>query len=248
MQTRAPFLIFLICFGLAAPSVAQDRASGWSVGAVIASAQSPYIARGQSTKAAPMLSYEGAIFTLGVNGLGVKALDGEVNKLSFHLAPRLSPLRHTSEPELAGIRRDHSLDFAMAYEYRASRRFGISARVSKGLSADQTGAAVNLGARGALRAGLVPLLMSAGASWKSAQLAQYDYGVYADEVKTDRAAYSVGPTTTPYLSIASSVPVGDNARLFGSVQADFLGNEVTNSPIVARSTLLSAALGLNYSF
>ena len=248
MQARTIIPTLLMAGGLAGPAAAQEMAAGWSIGAVLGSTQSAYVGRSQRTGIAPILSYEGERFTLGVNGLGVKVFDGSANKLSFHLAPRLSPLKDPSEPELAGIDRDHSLDLAVVYEYRASRQFGTFARVSKGINAAQNGVEVKVAARGAFSAGPVPLLVSAGASWKSAELSQYYYGVNASEVAVGRAAYTVGTTTTPFLSIGSSMPLGDNTRLFGSVRADFFGSAITNSPIVTRSTVVSAALGLTYSF
>lgn len=227
---------------------AQDSAPGLSIGVVAASTQSAYIGRDTRNALAPALRYDGARFTLGSDGLGIKAIESERHKLSFHLAPRLSPLNSPSEPQLAGIDRDHGLDLAVAYEHRPSERFGLSARLSKGISAAQRGVELRLAARQAVALGPLPVILSAGGSWKSAELSQYYYGVGPAEVAVGRPAYTVGATTTPFVSVSSSVPLGDHARLYGTVKAEFLGSAITNSPIVVRSTVVSAALGVSYGF
>lgn len=245
MRAKIILAALLVASSFGTMSVAAD---GLSLGLVVGTAQSAYIGRGQVTGIAPVFRYEGARFSIGSDGLGVKVLDGPTQKLSFHLAPRLSPLKSPSEPQLAGITRDHSLDLAISHEYRSSERFGIATRVSKGISAAQNGVEVKVALRGAVSAGPLPLLVSAGAAWQSAELGQYYYGVNAGEVAVGRPAYTVGASTTPFVSVGSSVPLGDNARLFGSVNAAFLGSAITNSPIVVRSTVVRAAFGMRYSF
>lgn len=251
MQNRAMISGLMASVGLALVStsaLAQETGNGLSIGALVATSQSPYIGQNQTTGIVPVLRYSGERFTIGSDGIGIKAIDTRTSKLSFHLAPRLSPLSAPSEPQLAGITRDHGVDAAISYEYRFSQQFGLSARVSKGLTDAQRGTEVILAARSAVSLGAMPLLLSAGASWKSAELGQYYYGVNAADVAVGRPAYTVGASTTPFVSIGSSMPIGDNARLFGTVRADFFGSEITNSPIVSRSTVVSAALGLSYSF
>lgn len=232
----------------ATPVLAQDSLSGFSVGALAATTQSPYIGRADSNGIVPVFRFEGERFTIGSNGFGLKVLDGPSSKLSFHLQPRMSPLSDPSEPELAGISRDHSADAAIVYEYRPTGAFGVSTKLSKGLTAAQDGTELTVAARGLAKVGFVPLVVSGGASWKSASLGQYYYGVNASEAIVGRAAYNVGATTTPFVSISSSAPLGDSLRVFGSVRADFLGAAITDSPIVVKSTPVSAAFGISYGF
>ncbi len=230
------------------PVLARDSLSGFSIGALAATTQSPYLGRSESNGIVPVFRYEGERLTIGSNGFGFKVLDGPSSKLSFHLQPRLSPLHEPSEPELAGISRDHSADAAIFYEYRPSKTFEISTKLSKGLTAAQDGTELTVAARGLANVGFVPLVVSGGASWKSAALGQYYYGVKASEAIVGRAAYDVGATTTPFVSISSSAPLGNNLRVFGSVRVDFLGAAITGSPIVAKSAPVSATFGISYGF
>ena len=155
--------------------VTSVSAEGLSLGLVVGTTQSPYIGRGQTTGIAPVFRYDGARFTIGSDGLGVKVLDGPVQKLSFHIAPRLSPLNSPSEPQLAGITRDHSLDLAVSHEYRSSERFGIATRISKGISAAQNGVEAKVALRAAVAAGRARV---ANATWE--QTARGYQSVFAD--------------------------------------------------------------------
>jgi outer membrane protein len=92
------------------------------------------------------------------------------------------------------------------------------------------------------------LVARGGASWRDSNLNTYLFGVYADEVRADRAEYQVKQGLTPFAGLMVSYPIAGNLSANLSAEAQYLSRTVADSPIVARRLMPSAMVGLFYSF
>lgn len=92
------------------------------------------------------------------------------------------------------------------------------------------------------------LTPSGGFNWRSKQLNDYYYGVEGKEVTAWRPAYNVGSTVAPLASIRLDYPLSDRWDLFSILSVEWLGSEITDSPIVDQHHLTSLLIGTMYKF
>lgn len=92
------------------------------------------------------------------------------------------------------------------------------------------------------------MFIEAGAVWQDADLAGFLYGVSAAEATTGRAAYAPGDVVVPYLSISTAVPITDSVSAFAAVTADFLPEEVADSPIIDEDIGGGFIFALTYNY
>ena len=82
---------------------------------------------------------------------------------------------------------------------------------------------------------------------QSGEFNRYYYGVNQFEVRPGRPEYSPGADTNYRFRLRTGYRIGDRWLLSGYLQAELLGDEITNSPIVDRDTVYSFNLGLAYN-
>ena len=82
------------------------------------------------------------------------------------------------------------------------------------------------------------LVLSGGATWKSAQLVDYYYGV--DRYHEPDAALS------PFIKLGYSRALAERWSLSAFVHVEYLGSSIDDSPIVTDSTVTSAFVGVVY--
>ncbi len=92
---------------------------------------------------------------------------------------------------------------------------------------------------------LTPLV---GLNWRSKQLNDYYFGVEGTETTAVRPEYHAGSTTGFLAGLRVDYPIGKRWSLFGSVNAEWLSGEITDSPIVDENCMLSVLLGAMYRF
>ena len=92
---------------------------------------------------------------------------------------------------------------------------------------------------------LTPLF---GLNWRSKQLNDYYFGVEGNEATAVRPEYHAGSSTGILASLRVDYPVGQRWSLFGSVSAEWLSTEITDSPIVDEDYMLSVIMGAMYRF
>lgn len=85
-------------------------------------------------------------------------------------------------------------------------------------------------------------------SWMDSSKTGYYYGVSAAEATSGRPAYSPGGSLSVELGLNTRYQVTDHLFLFGNAGVRRYGSEVTDSPLVDKSTDLSAYFGAAYLF
>lgn len=89
---------------------------------------------------------------------------------------------------------------------------------------------------------------SVGGNWRSKQLNDYYYGVERDEATAVRAAYNAGSTVGLLTGLRLDYPLTERWDVFSSVSVEWLGSEITDSPIVDQHYRLGILIGALYSF
>lgn len=236
-----------LALALAAPAIAQEGPPGFSLGVAGNLATSPFIGEDDAATALPLIQFRGQGFTIGTTGAFVTLFDSPDGRLEAVLTPRFSALDDPDAPALAGIDRDVTADLGLRYTFSIGPRTDLRATILQEVTGEHDGQELDLRISQGVQAGL-PLSLFAGAAWRSADLSQYLYGVYGAEALPGRPAYDPGATLTPYIGLSAVLPLGANAALVGNLRADYFGDAITDSPIVEDSSVLSARIGVQFSF
>jgi len=100
--------------------------------------------------------------------------------------------------------------------------------------------------RGALKIHALSVTPSIGVNYRSPQLNDYYYGVRAREVLAGRPEYKVGDTIGLIAGARINYTLSKNLSLMGLISFEWLGDEITNSPIVDEHHLETFLLGIIY--
>jgi outer membrane protein len=87
-----------------------------------------------------------------------------------------------------------------------------------------------------------------GVNYRSRQLNDYYYGVRAAEATALRPQYHVGDSTGLLTGVRANYRLAENWSLMGMVSLQWLGDEITDSPIVDEHYMASFLLGIMYQF
>jgi outer membrane protein len=245
---RSLIIAVAMVAGAVVPATAQDAPEGWSVGIGALSTSSPYVGEDVQTRVLPSLTYRNGPFSIGATGLSYSVLDQGNARFDLVLAPRFSTLDDPDSPALDGIDRDFTLDAGLRYTLSLPSGTGLRASLLQEITGEHEGQEFDLRATQSLGSFGVPVSFYAGASWRSAGLSDYLYGVFPSEAAPGRPAYSTGDTITPYIGVSGFIPLSENWAVIGRMQADFLGGDITDSPIVEDDTVISATVGVGFRF
>ena len=153
-------------------------------------------------------------------------------------SPALAGLGDRSSTLMAGLGFRYEIpggvNLLLRYEHDVLDRVGggaATARLSKGFQA------------GWLR--VAPLLQ---VNWLSADLTNYDFGVSPDTVTPTRPAYNTGSSISYEAGITSFIELTENWRIVLSLSAEFLPDEIVDSPIVADDHVMKGFAAITYVF
>ena len=126
------------------------------------------------------------------------------------------------------------VNLLLRYEHDVLDRIGGGAatlRLSKGFQA------------GAFR--FVPQLQ---ANWLSAEVTNYEFGVPASAATPTRPEYNTGSSISYEVGLSNFIELTEEWRLLLSLSAEFLPDDITNSPIVADDRVLKGFAAITYVF
>ena len=92
------------------------------------------------------------------------------------------------------------------------------------------------------------LTISSGFEWKSANLINYYYGIDERDDVPDFFHYQTSSAFTPFFSLKVKQQFTENWRLLGLFKKEFLGNNISDSPIIVDDTIETFFVGLEYAF
>lgn len=230
------------------------QVSRWSVGLGIAVFDNAYVGRGTQVLPIPMVQYQGnRLFMNGISG-GVHLLKDDAFSIDAVLSPGLNqmPAKDFNRTELAerGIDRDalDNRDISVLAGFSAAWH-GSAGRLQLDAKADIAGSAG--GAVYSLKYSypfqlwgfrVAPTL---GVDFLSSQMADYYYGIHADEQRRGVPAYSPGGSMIPGAGVSLMRPLGKKWSLLINGQFNHLPEKISDSPLVSGSQAGSVYIGVS---
>ena len=248
-KSSAPGLALLVAVtALSLPGGAKAEGLHYSIGLLAGAGQSPFETGDPDTGLIPDFLIEGDRFSFGTSGLTFDVLEGAGLTISARLAPRWFAADPSDVAGLEHLKRDIAVEAGLSARLTMGT-FEAEIEALKDVSDTHGGMAVNA----ALSTGIsvsdrFTVGAKAGVTWMDADLATYTYGVLPAEASGSLAAYRVGDSVIPSISVNASYALADHVSLTGGVETSFLPESVTDSPIVKRDTLTSVVVGLRYEF
>lgn len=201
--------------------------------------------------ALPLLGYEGDwLYLRGLSG-GVHLFKNEHHELNVQLS-YLPQHFYASWSESSAIKKlDDRYSSVMAgINYRLRTDLGVLAAT---LSTDALG--VNNGVTAdasysyPIRFANMSLIPTLGVQWTDVNYNDYYYGISKSEAQASGLShYSPQAALAPYGELTLRVGISDSWSAFVSGKALFLGEEVSNSPMVERNNKYSLSGGFLYAF
>ncbi len=246
---RSAVILFALFPGFLAAQErpAEGDTDGWSLGLSVLSDTNPYIGQEADVLPIPLISYRRGAFEVSTNGVSYELLDRNAWSLTVAARPRFSGLISTDGPLLDGIDRRVTGDLALEARYDIGFAFaGLAFRQEFTGESDGQEVRLNAGVRG--RFGALGLRLGAGLAWQNGDLSQYIWGVSSGEARPGRPAYAPGDVLIPNVTAGARYSINDNWSVLATIRSDFFPDAVTDSPIIADSTLIAGGIGLLYRF
>jgi outer membrane protein len=243
-------------------STQQVTAGEWRVGANVGGGRNPFLGEDNDAIVIPMVAYKGERFYANLGNPGLSFFSGSTNfgglgysvvkadDYNIDLVGRIRAMGLYPEDndELEGLDdRDPGFDLGVTARWRGTAG-ELNAQLLADVSSTSEGQEVILSYAYPLNYGQWHLRPELGVSWQSSDLADYYFGVDADEATARRAAYEVESTVTPYAGIEFEYAFNQKVDLIGGVGVGRLGDEISDSPIVDEANLAGGYLGLSYTF
>ena len=225
-----------------------EESSKFSVGIAYINGSSIYSNTKTSRTIMPSLSYETDKISINVqNGFTYKIISDQFTKFNVSLSPNFKPYSSNDSNDLIGMERNMYVDGLTSVSRELSR--GLSAKLVVGteLTGRFNGSTANMSLSQFIPINSVPFIFSLGSRWYDQKRANYLYGVYSTEATGLRANYELNSVFIPYISINTFYRFSKNSRFFAGLNANFLPNDIVNSPIVSKRNKMSVLMGLTYN-
>jgi outer membrane protein len=237
-------------------------AGEWRVGANVGGGRNPFLGEDNNAVVIPMVAYKGERFYANLGNPGLSFFSGSTNfgGLGYSVVKtddynidlvgrvRAMGLYPEDNDELEGLEdRDPGFDLGVTARWQVVAG-ELNAQLLADVSDTSDGQEVILSYAYPLSYGQWRLRPELGISWQSGDLADYYFGVDADEATARRAIYEVGSTVTPFAGIEFEYAFDQKIDLIGGVGVGRFSDEISDSPIVDERNLAGGYLGLSYTF
>ena len=254
-------LAALVLIGFVPPSIADELLgpvnikdkTPFSLGAAIIYKDKPYRSYDNDEKVqlAPLILFEGERFYFRGNNFGWKFINQDDFELSVRAELRNDGYESSDSPVLVGMDdRDPTLDGGMAMTWRpGGGAFSLDLTAVGDLTDEYDGYEVRAGAGYVTSVGPWALRLGAHAVFQSEDLVDYYYGVRASEALPGRPAYSADEETNFRLQAITAYTFAESAwTLYVGGRYEFLGDEISDSPIVGDDKQWMGMVGFTYTF
>lgn len=227
---------------------AQNVENKWSVGGGVAYFSAPFKGAKNVTTALPYIGYEGEKFSASILGLSYRVFGDENFSVSAIASPRFQLIDPKDSAFLTGMsKRKTSVDIGISTALKSDfGAFNVDI-VTDALSVHK-GSQVTANYTIPFEFGKLGVMPSVGVTWQSSKLADYYYGVRANEVKVNRPKYIVKDSTIPNIGLKLSYPIKDNIDLVSINSVEFLPKEITQNSIIDKKTNIGSILAVIYKF
>jgi outer membrane protein len=244
-------MIAACCGGAETQEKATDRPSVYVGGGAIINSK-PYVGADARVYPMPLFAYEGKrLYFRGITG-GYWLYTWNGVSVGPILQPRFDGFEEDDSSALRGMDdRDWSVDGGLGLSWLTDiGLFGLSFVTD--LLGRHDGQELEFSYTMLFEWGGFDFIPSTGVRWKSENLVDYYYGVRPDEARFDpapaRLAYDADNAVDPYIRLAVRRKLVPRWSLLMAAQYEWLGSEITDSPIVDKDYDASFLLGLLYTW
>lgn len=220
------------------------------LGLGVVSKTSPYRdAKTWEAQPIPAISYIGDRLQI----LGLNAIYGVLNREDFALAAtasyRFGAYREKDSPYLQGMgNRDDTVFGGFALQFKLPEGFKLSTGYEHDLLDRTGGGTGRLGLEKTFQQNLLTISPHISMNWLTNKLADYEYGVTAAQVRTDRPAYHPGDAVNLEIGITLFRELYKNWQIILSGSVVFLPQNLKNSPIVDQSQVFTSFFAIARRF
>jgi outer membrane protein len=220
----------------------------FSVGIAYVNGSSIYSNAKTSRIIMPSLSYDTDKININIqNGLTYKLINNQSTKFDVSLSPNFKPYNSSDSNDLIGMERNMYIDGLISVSRELSRGLTAKLGVATELTGRFNGSTANVSLSQFIPINSVPFIFSFGSRWYDQKRANFLYGVYSAEATGLRDKYELKNVFVPYVSLNTFYSISENTSFFAGLNANFLPNQVTNSPIVSKKNKMSVIMGLTYN-
>ena len=214
-------------------------------------ATSEYKGVNQLGMALPILGYEGEwLYLRGLSG-GVHLLKTEHNEINAQISYLPQKFYASWSDSTAMKKLDDRYSTAMAgINYRLRTDYGVlSATVSTDALGVSNGVVGDASYSYSIRFADLSIIPAVGAQWTDVNHNEYYYGVSRSESRDSGLShYAPEGAVSPYGELTMRMGLTESWSAFVSGKATFLGQQITDSPMVDQGTKYSVSTGLLYAF
>jgi len=243
----------------AAPDDSTDptTASRWRLGLGVAVFNNGYVGRGSQVLPLPIVDYAGDRFFIhGIMG-GVHLLKSDGFVVDAIITPGFNNIDASdfSRADLArrGINRSdlQNRDISVDAGFAATWTGGLGqlkAVAKTDISGNSNGAEYSLEYGYPLQWDGFKITPNVGATFLSAKVADYYYGIHPEEVRRGVPGYTPGGSLIPDVGVNVIRPLGPKWALMINVKYNALPNKISNSPLIDSSHGTAVMVGFSRAF
>lgn len=250
MQKRiAIYLWFIFGLVLGTSSLALAEDDQLSAGLLFGTSSSVYKGADSEVDLMPMISFRSGRFFIDGVSAGFSLLESETFELDIFAEYGGGGYKASDSNYLVGMkRRKSSIDAGVSASYMSD--FGMFNLILKSdVSSIHDGQEVSFSYGVPLyESDGLAVMSSVGVSWQSGRLVDYYYGVSTAEARSGRPAYKADGTVNTFAGIDFSYHLWEQWEMMLSLQGQYLGEEIRNSPLVDKDYEASAMIGVIYHF
>lgn len=225
----------------------------YALGLAVSTGQNPYRGAESSTFFYPYLtSFKDSAMTQDWLLIREGNVGGRIvldNDWEFGVLGRVNTLGlgNTVAPELSGLReRNWTLEAAPMVGYRGWP-VHVNFKSFAEVLGRHSGLTHNLSLTWPMQFSRGYLVPGIEQVWTDSEYNDYYFDVHADEVTATRPAYATGASMSTHLKLRWGYALTDRWLLAGTLRVEALDDAVEDSPIVGRSHVWSANVGLAYN-
>jgi len=170
-------------------------------------------------------------------------------RLAASASYRIGVYEEDDSPALSGLGdRDGTLMAGLGFRYEIPGGVNLLLRYEHDVLDKIGGGSATTRISKGFQAGSVRFTPQLQINWLSADLTNYDFGVPPGAATVTRPAYNTGSSISYEAGVSSFIELTEDWRVVLSLSAEFLPDEVTNSPIVADDSVVKGFAAITYVF
>lgn len=249
MIKKVLFIIVLL-FCTTSVVCAETKKSPYSLGLGVITSTRPYQGIGTKTLVVPMVSWQSKNFYFRGIEIGYRLIKKQHVDFFVFLSPRLMGYEKNPSSQMVGMhQRRMSADMGLKGVWHTPfSGVDVTAQITQDMLNVYQGQEMSLAISYFLRHKKFRLIPQIGVKWQSSSMTQYYYGVSWNEVNIQRNAYQPQYAMNYFADIKYHIDVFKDWTITASLALERLDDEIVDSPIVERRTVVSSMLGLMKKF